>query len=530
LIASWLNEARRMYTVILGTHKFSSSDAWVSGKKYVIEGSAEEKGIVVEQILTDIKSNFWISYREGFAPLLNTSYTSDAGWGCMARTAQMMVAMALKRHYLARTFFYDENEIDIKHNTLVSLFCDYPADMCPLSLHNLLTHAHCFNKPVGSWFAPSEACHLVHKCISSSSFQNKIHDLGSVVFTDGTVFLNKLKELFEIHRSLLLLIPLRLGLQEINHGYLPVLRRWMENEYCLGFIGGKPRKSLYFYGYQDERLFYLDPHFTQSTIDIGKKNLETKTYHFEQCLSMHETELDPSLALGFYIPSIECLGEFWSLCQHITENSNLPVLHFQERQPDYSDWDYDTGDEGTEFHEDSSSDDPFVILPDPPPEQGHVLESLSDLKTKISDGVAEFVNATSDIVTSTTETVSKAIHDQQLFNLNYFVQSEINTEENQKPETGTPQNITNHTQNLPLLEEPINVTSPAENVTNLEENQFLESSTTEIAVTSKKKRVADIKDDFVVESPCTFPAMTTSDGCIKVSVPPVIDLDPENGL
>jgi hypothetical protein len=63
------------------------------------------------------------------------------------------------------------------------------------------------------------------------------------------------------------------------------------------------RKKKHFF-----ELFYLDPHFTQSTIDIGKKSLETKSYHFEQCLSMHETELDPSLALGFYIPSIEFLG------------------------------------------------------------------------------------------------------------------------------------------------------------------------------------------------------------------------------
>lgn len=40
-------------------------------------------------------SRIWLSYREGFSSLNEKNVHSDLGWGCMLRSAQMLVAQAL---------------------------------------------------------------------------------------------------------------------------------------------------------------------------------------------------------------------------------------------------------------------------------------------------------------------------------------------------------------------------------------------------------------------------------------------------
>ena len=99
-------------------------------------------------------------------------------------------------------------------------------------------------------------------------------------------------------RSALLLVPLRLGLGQLNEEYLRPLLRVMQLPQSVGFIGGTPRHSLYFVGARGSaddvspppsaaskpftapvQLMYLDPHTTQApplTRSLSHPNLIRK--------------------------------------------------------------------------------------------------------------------------------------------------------------------------------------------------------------------------------------------------------------
>lgn len=53
------------------------------------------------EFLSDWESKVWITYRSGFSQKIDsTSYSNDVGWGCMIRTGQMLLASALRVHWL----------------------------------------------------------------------------------------------------------------------------------------------------------------------------------------------------------------------------------------------------------------------------------------------------------------------------------------------------------------------------------------------------------------------------------------------
>jgi cysteine protease ATG4 len=68
--------------------------------------------------------------------------------------------------------------------------------------------------------------------------------------------------------SLLILVPLRLGLNELDLIYEPYLKEALRLSQTVGIIGGSPRHAVYILGFQDESFIDLDPHFSQTTVNV----------------------------------------------------------------------------------------------------------------------------------------------------------------------------------------------------------------------------------------------------------------------
>ena len=100
---------------------------------------------------------------------------------------------------------------------------------------------------------------------------------------------------------------LRLGIDAVNPIYGQFIRGALRSSCSLGIVGGLPEKSLYFVGYQDWDLFFLDPHilkpFDQSAFSDPDKLI--KDYHTARVRSIPIEEIDPSMLFGFLCCSAE---------------------------------------------------------------------------------------------------------------------------------------------------------------------------------------------------------------------------------
>jgi hypothetical protein len=103
--------------------------------------------------------------------------------------------------------------------------------------------------------------------------------------------------------SLLLLLPLRLGLDKFNPMYIPALKEFLRHRNSVGILGGQVNRAIYFVGYRGNTLLGMDPHTVYKTPPLTAPFPSSE--HLEQIHrnDLHELSfdlLDPSLALAFY--------------------------------------------------------------------------------------------------------------------------------------------------------------------------------------------------------------------------------------
>lgn len=318
LAATQLQQVASTASDSIGTKEFGSEDGgprdvWILGKKFNTKTD-------LSALKRQVRSRIWFSYRKDFCAIGDSGLTSDKGWGCMLRCGQMVVAECLQRRALGRDFKWGPSESCPQYVDLLPLFADQRGAL--YSVHQL----SCVNtsqRPVGTWFGPNHVAHAIKK-MSTFDTTGRI---GVHVAMDNTLVISDvIKDAVKPGsgnwQPLLLFIPLRLGISEMNPTYCEQLKACFELEQCAGVIGGRPNHALYFIGYTGDELVCLDPHVTQSAVCVGSKTSDEEvqadsTYHTDKFYRLHVSQLDPSLALCYFCATEE---SFHGLCKVLKEN------------------------------------------------------------------------------------------------------------------------------------------------------------------------------------------------------------------
>lgn len=146
-----------------------------------------------------------------------------------------------------------------------------------------------------------------------------------------------LDDIIEITAPLLLIIPLRLGLTDINPIYIPALKRCFEIPGTLGIIGGRPNQALYFIGYVGDEALYLDPHTCQRCGSINKKEQQSEiemdeTFHQKHAGRINFNSMDPSIAVAFLCKSQREFNELIKELKNRENENETPLFEIVEQR------------------------------------------------------------------------------------------------------------------------------------------------------------------------------------------------------
>ncbi|CDW54767.1 cysteine protease ATG4A, partial [Trichuris trichiura] len=317
-----------------------------------------------ERISRDIYSKTWFTYRRNFPPIGGTGPTSDQGWGCMLRCGQMLLAQALINRHLGRGWLFAHSSLYYK---ILQMFQD-KKNAC-YSIHQIAKMGETEGKAIGEWFGPSTIAHVIKKLAVHDEWTSMaVHvAMDNIIFLDDVMRTsteksenNSLKnsKAASEWRPLLLLLPLRLGLTQLNPCYVPALLEMFKCPNSLGMLGGRPNHALYFIGNFGENLLYLDPHICQSVVDLTVENdqYDDSSYHTMAILHMPVSEIDPSVALAFFFASQNEFNDFCDTVRSLAARMPCTMFEIMISRPD--NWPPFVPYDG----DDLANDDDFEVL------------------------------------------------------------------------------------------------------------------------------------------------------------------------
>ncbi|KAF9970378.1 Cysteine protease atg4c [Actinomortierella ambigua] len=329
--------------------------------------------VVLFNFMMDFQSKLWFTYRKDITRIEPSFYTSDAGWGCMMRTGQSLLAQGflqalLGRHWRA-TVPQSESTKSV-YKMILSWFIDEPER--PYSIQNIAKCGLVLDKRVGEWFGPATVAHAllrlsqkhadcplaimvpmdglvrtseVIQAALASAPASPPASVSSTTHNGSTRSTNQGNELASTAQSqgssststaatwkpVVILMPMRFGLQKLKEQYTANLKRLFQLPQFLGIAGGRPGRSLYFVANQGDELFYFDPHFVKSRVSGDELNtFPITSFHCTVVRSMELHEIDPSMLLGFVVTSKEDLEDLCMRYEELMDRSYTLVTFVRD--------------------------------------------------------------------------------------------------------------------------------------------------------------------------------------------------------
>lgn len=378
-------------------------------------GDATQNGVVymlgqeVVEWESMVESMLWFTYRCGFEAMSPYGYCDDAGWGCMLRSCQMLLGNAMLRHLG-----------ECRRKEIVRWFADAPGERAIYSIHNMVRVGQRYDMLPGEWYGPGVAAHVLRDLCEAHDAQLRLMVTSAekplcreAVLDDMSreaveiveeppppppvEGLTEYDPLFrpppaETHaehqrearqlarrnrlegtewsESLLLLVPIRLGLHKLEDKFVAPLLACLAFPQSVGIVGGRPRQALYFPGRKEDQLVGLDPHVVQPSPGLGPGLHSEKYLDSLVCRSPRLVEagaIDPSLALAFYCRRKADFCDFLRRAIKLTELSDPPLFDVQEHiaRVGPHDIDFDDPDPSSSSCircDDDDDDDDYVVV------------------------------------------------------------------------------------------------------------------------------------------------------------------------
>uniref|UniRef100_A0A3B4B2N8 Cysteine protease n=1 Tax=Periophthalmus magnuspinnatus TaxID=409849 RepID=A0A3B4B2N8_9GOBI len=299
-------------TMLVSVQTFIASQFSTSTPVWFIEFSKIQR----EQFRRSFSSLLWLTYRRGFPLLPGSGLSTDSGWGCMLRTGQMLLAQGLQIACILSLGSLLDRPMEGTHRKVISWFADLPS--APFGIHTLVDLGKSSGKKAGDWYGPSIVAHILRKAVNKSP---DVSRLSVYVAQDCTVlslcclvYKKDVSSLYDIWTSVIILVPVRLGGQELNPNYIPCVKVRNIHFFTSPCGTNEPFMNRNCLAYNN--LLYLDPHYCQTTVVVTKGNFPLESFHCKHPKKIPFSQMDPSCTVGFYAKDP---NDFERLCKDVTE-------------------------------------------------------------------------------------------------------------------------------------------------------------------------------------------------------------------
>ena len=115
------------------------------------------------------------------------------------------------------------------------------------------------------------------------------------------------RKFYEFIKTGFIFLSVRLGINEISEEYYDTIKKFFEIPHNLGIIGGKNNSAHYFFGESDGKLIYLDPHYSQKSVEKIKDLYDRgyESYEAKNLFILDIKYMSPCFTMGFHFRNLK---------------------------------------------------------------------------------------------------------------------------------------------------------------------------------------------------------------------------------